>query len=230
MKEGKADALPFYDVSSDDWYCDAVSYVYNAGLLTGVGEGKFEPHRTMDRAMLMTAFYRLAGSPAREMEKANRIFSLLVYVSLGLGVLITVAGIFCLRPVASLLGAEGQLLEDSVRYGRVVLLGLPGFILQQEFQSFFITAEKPKLGLAVTVAAGVTNMVLDAVLVIPFGLVGAALATAISQLVGGFVPFLYFARKNTSLLRLGKATFDGKALLKTCTNGSSELMSNVSMS
>lgn len=167
---------------------------------------------------------------ARERNKANSIFSLLAYASLGLGIFIAVAGMFCLRPVAALLGAEGQLLENSVRYGRVVLLGLPGFILQLEFQSFFITAEKPKLGLWVTVAAGFTNMILDAVLVIPFGLVGAALATATSQLVGGFVPFFYFARPNDSLLRLGKARFDGKALLRTCTNGASELMSNVSMS
>jgi len=165
-------------------------------------------------------------------EKANRIFSMLVYISLALGLGIAVLGIWFLPAVAKLLGAQGQLLADCVLYGRVVLIGLPGFILQMEFQSFFITAEKPKLGLAVTVASGAANMVLDALLVglIPMGLVGAALATAVSQLIGGFVPFIYFARKNTSLLRLVKTDFDGKALAKTCTNGSSELMSNISMS
>lgn len=166
----------------------------------------------------------------RDMARANRIFSLLVYASLILGTVIAVLGILFIRPIASLLGAEGQMLEDCVLYGRIILAAIPAFVLQMEFQNFFITAEKPKLGLYVTLASGVTNMVLDAVLVIPFGLVGAALATALSQVVGGVIPLVYFARPNSSLLRLGKTRYDGKALLKTCTNGSSELMSNVSMS
>ena len=168
----------------------------------------------------------------KDTEKANRIFSLLVYVSLGLGTLVAVAGILLLRPIARLMGAEGEMLENCVLYGRIVLCALPAFVLQMEFQSFFVTAEKPKLGLAVTVASGVTNMVLDGLLVgiFPMGLVGAALATAMSQAVGGIIPLIYFGRKNSSLLRLTKTRFDGKALLKTCTNGSSELMSNVSMS
>lgn len=168
----------------------------------------------------------------KDWEKANRTFSLLVYVSLGLGVAVAVAGILLIRPLAWLMGAEGEMLENCVLYGRIILCALPAFILQMEFQSFFVTAEKPKLGLAVTVASGVTNMVLDAVLVgvFPFGLVGAAVATAMSQVVGGVIPLIYFGRKNSSLLRLTKTRFDGKALLKTCTNGSSELMSNVSMS
>ena len=165
-------------------------------------------------------------------EKANKIFSLLVYVSLVLGAVIAVLGIIFIRPIASFLGAEGEMLENSVLYGRIILLALPAFILQMEFQSFIVTAEKPQLGLIVTVVAGVTNMVLDFLLVgvFPLGLVGAASATAISQCIGGFVPLAYFASKNSSLLRLGKTSFDGKALLKTCTNGSSELMSNISMS
>lgn len=166
----------------------------------------------------------------RDREKANAIFSLLVYVSGALGVLIALLGIIFMPQVAAALGAEGAMLRDSILYGRVVLIALPGFILQLEFQSFFVTAEKPKLGLLVTVASGVTNMILDAVLVIPFGLVGAALATALSQLVGGVVPLIYFSRPNSSLLRLGRMSFDGMALLKTCTNGASELMNNVSMS
>ena len=166
----------------------------------------------------------------RDMAKANRTFSLLVYTSIIIGVVIGVLGIACLRPIATLLGAQGALLEDCVSYGRVILMALPAYILQMEFQSFFVTAEKPKLGLYVTVASGIANMVLDAILVIPMGLVGAALATAISQVVGGVIPLIYFARPNHSLLRLGKTAYDGKALLKTCTNGSSELMSNVSMS
>ena len=165
-------------------------------------------------------------------EKANSIFSLIIYVSVGLGIIITVLGVVFIRPVAAMLGAEGALLDDCVLYGRIILAALPAFILQMEFQSFFITAEKPQLGLAVTVASGVTNMVLDALLVgaLPLGLVGAATATAISQVVGGVIPVIYFSSRNSSLLRLGKAKFDGASLLKTCTNGSSELMSNVSMS
>ncbi|MBE7055401.1 MAG: MATE family efflux transporter [Ruminococcaceae bacterium] len=165
-------------------------------------------------------------------EKANRIFSMLVYISIILGSIIALAGIIFLRPIAALLGAEGQLLEDCVIYGRIILLALPAFILQMEFQSFFVTAEKPQLGLFVTVASGVTNMVLDVLLVgvFPLGLVGAALATALSQVVGGFIPLLYFASKNSGLLRLGKTSFDSSALIKTCTNGLSEFMSNISMS
>ncbi len=167
-----------------------------------------------------------------EKEKANRLFSFLVYISFASGIVIAVLGLLFLRPVARLLGAEGQMLNDCVTYGKVILLALPAYMLQFEFQSFFVTAQKPQLGLFVTVAAGVTNMVLDALLVavFPLGLVGAAAATAFSQVVGGIIPLLYFARPNSSLLRLGKTSFDGKALLKTCTNGSSELMSNISMS
>lgn len=169
---------------------------------------------------------------AGDQEKAKRLFSMFVYVSIACGVAIAVLGILFIRPVAVLLGAEGIMLDNCVLYGRVILIALPAFILQYEFQSFFITAEKPQLGLAVTVAAGVTNMVLDALFVAIFrwGLVGAAAATAFSQAVGGIVPLVYFGRSNSSLLRLTRTRFDGGALLKACTNGSSELMSNISMS
>ncbi len=165
-------------------------------------------------------------------KRANRLFSMLVYVSVALGVGLSILGIAFLRPISVLLGAEGQMLEDCVTYGRIILISLTAFILQNEFQSFLITAEKPKLGLAITVAAGVTNMVLDAlfVAVLEWGLVGAALATAISQAVGGIVPLVYFLAPNKSLLRLTGFSFDGRALLKTCTNGASELMTNLSMS
>ena len=167
-----------------------------------------------------------------DMTRAKRIFSLLIYTSAAVGAVIALVGILFLRPVAELLGAEGELLRDCVIYGRIILIALPAFMLQMEFQSFFITAEKPQLGLWATVAAGVTNMVLDALLVgvLSWGLEGAALATGISQLVGGVIPLVYFSRPNSSLLALGKTNFDGHALLKTCINGSSELMSNISMS
>ena len=169
---------------------------------------------------------------AGRQKKANELFSMLVWLSFGAGVMIAALGIVFLPNVAALLGAEGTLLRNCVLYGRIVLLALPMFMLQMEFQSFFITAEKPQLGLWVTIASGVTNMVLDwlFVAILPWGLAGAAAATAISQTVGGIVPLFYFARPNTSLLHLGKWRFDSRALLKTCTNGSSELMSNLSMS
>ena len=165
-------------------------------------------------------------------EKANRLFSLFTYVTFGVGAALAVVGLIFMRPVAAFLGAEGQLLDDCVVYGRIIVAMQPFFMLQMNFQSFMITAEKPKLGLAFTVSAGVTNMVLDLLLVgvLRWGLVGAAVATGISQMVGGLAPVIYFMRPNTSLLRLGKTRWDGKALIKGCTNGFSELLSNISMS
>lgn len=167
-------------------------------------------------------------------EKANEYFSLFIYVAFALGVIFAIFGIVFIRPIAVLLGAEGELLENCVVYARIILTTLPFYVLQLLFQSFFPAAEKPQLGLVVTVSAGVTNMVLDAVLVtlLPqeYKLAGAAIATAMSQFVGGVIPLIYFFRKNSSILRLGKTTFDGRAILKACTNGSSEFMSNVSMS
>ena len=166
-------------------------------------------------------------------ELADRYFSLLVYVTAILGVMLSAVGIAMMPLMAKWLGAEGELLENCVVYGRWVLVGLPFFMLQNVFQSFAVTAERPKFGLAVTVAAGVTNMVLDALLVavFPMGIAGAAIATAISQFVGGVVPLVFFFRKNNgTVLTLGKTQWYGKVFLKTCTNGSSELMSNISMS
>ncbi len=165
-------------------------------------------------------------------EKARSLFSLIVYVSGILGIVLAVLGLILLRPLATLLGAEGQLLEDSLTYGRIILLAIPAYILQYEFQCLFATAEKSTLGLYVTIAAGCTNIVLDAlfVAVLRWGLPGAAAATALSQLVGGVIPLIYFARPNNSLLRLGRTRFGGRALVKVCTNGSSELLNNISMS
>ena len=165
-------------------------------------------------------------------EKANGLFSLIVYVSAACGVVLGVLGMVSIWPAASALGAQGQLLEDSVAYARIVLMAVPAYILQFEFQCLFSTSEKPVLGLYVTIAAGCTNMVLDAlfVAVLRWGLEGAAAATALSQFVGGAVPLIYFARPNGSLLRLGRADLDGRALWRACTNGASELMSNISMS
>ena len=165
-------------------------------------------------------------------EKAQDIFSLLVYATVICGVVVAVLSIIFLRPIAAFLGAQGQMLEDCVLYGRIILAALPFLMVQYAFSSFVITAEKPKLGLWLTIAAGVTNMVGDYLFMVAlrWGVVGAALATAIGQVVGGVIPLVYFTRKNTSCLQLRKPKWDGTAILRTCTNGSSELMSNISMS
>lgn len=165
-------------------------------------------------------------------EDANRTFSMLVYVTIGFGVIVTIIGLLVLRPLAALMGAEGEMLDMCVLYGRIIVIANTAFMLQMEFQSLFITAEKPHLGLVVTVAAGVTNMVLDALFVGVFswGLVGAAVATSISQCIGGLYPLFFFGRKNSSQLQLIPAKIDWRTILKVCGNGSSELMSNISMS
>lgn len=165
-------------------------------------------------------------------EKANRLFSFFVYISVALGAVIAVLAFIFIRPIAAALHAEGELLENCVLYGSIFILGLPMYVLQMEFQSFFVTAGKPGLGFLSTVAGGLTNMIFDALFIVVFkwGLAGAAAATVMGQCVGGIIPLVYFFRPNTSLLRLGKTNFDGAALMKATTNGSSELMSNISMS
>lgn len=192
--------------------------------------------------MLLSAFGFMFGTGGtalvsaalgmRQNERANRIFSMLVYIGIATGIILALLGIVFIEPIAIWMGADNDLLPYCVIYGRILLIALPGFMLQNMFQSFLITAERPKLGLAVTVVAGITNIVLDALFIIVFqwGVVGAALATALSQYVGGIIPLIFFLRKNGSLLQLGKATFDTKALLRTCTNGASELVTNISMS
>lgn len=163
-------------------------------------------------------------------KKANETFSLLILSLIVGGIALSVISLLLLRPAAILLGAEGDMIDACVTYGRCVLPGLTAWLLQNAFQSFCVAAERPNLGLGLTVAAGVTNIILDALLVGYFnwGLAGAAIATAISQCVGGIIPLIYFALPNKSVLRLCRTHFDCKALAQTCTNGSSELMSNLS--
>ena len=165
-------------------------------------------------------------------EEANRIFSMLIYFALGLGILLTIFGIAVLKGIVIKMGADDAMLRHCMIYGRIGLLGIPFYMLQNMLQNFLMAAEKPQLGLIVTIAAGVTNMVLDAlfIAVLGWGVAGAAAATALGQCVGGLVPFVYFARKNSSKLSLVKTRLMGGALFHACTNGSSELVSNVSMS
>ena len=153
-------------------------------------------------------------------EKANQYFSMMIYVTILGGLILTVAGLVGIRPLAVAMGAQGAMVEDCVLYGRILLISLTAFMLQNVFQSFLVTAEKPQLGLAITVGAGLTNIVLDALFIVVFqwGLAGAAVATAISQIVGGTFPMVYFGRQNGSLLRLTKAKPKAKVLLKACTD------------
>lgn len=165
-------------------------------------------------------------------DEANRVFSMLIYLSAAVGLVLSLVGTAFLRPISVALGAEGAMLENCVRYGRVLMPASAAFILQSEFQSFLVVAERPRFGLWVTVAAGVTNIVLDALFVglLHWGLEGAAAATVVSQLVGAGIPLIWFARAKDSPIRLTGFRFDGKALLQTCFNGSSEMLTNFSLS
>ena len=168
----------------------------------------------------------------KDQMQANQLFSLIVFVSCCLGILLMVPGFIFMPQITSMLGAEGKLLEDSVLYGRIFILALPAWIWVYEFQLFFVTAEKPRLGLYVTVCAGLCNAVLDALFIVVFrwGIAGAAAASALTQVVGGVFPLFYFGRKNSSILRLVKPVWDGRALIKSCTNGTSEFMGAAAMS
>ncbi|MBO5441409.1 MAG: MATE family efflux transporter, partial [Alphaproteobacteria bacterium] len=164
--------------------------------------------------------------------KANQIFSMLVYVSVIFGVFVSVVALVILEPVLQAFGVEGELLVQSLLYGRILLPFIPVFMLQFMFQSFMITAERPKLGMFITVSAGLTNAALDALFIVYFewGVAGAAWASVIGQIVGGIIPLLYFACPNSSSLRLVRTKFYVGALIKSCTNGLSEFLGQISMS
>ena len=171
-------------------------------------------------------------------KKANEYFSMLIYLLIGLGIVLTVIGLLVIEPVSVWLGAEGNTLTNCITYGTVLLIGLIPYMLQNCFQSFLVVAEKPSMGLIISIAAGVTNMILDFVFVyllkelniVNMGVFGAALVTVISQVVGGIIPLIYFSRKNDSMLKLTKAKLELKPIIKTCANGSSEMLTNLSLS
>ena len=165
-------------------------------------------------------------------EKANKYFSMLIFLLIIIGTIFSIAGRIFIKPIAELLGADETMLADCVTYGQTLLIFLVPFMLQNSFQSFMIVAEKPTMGLIISIIAGVTNMVLDFVLmyVLKLGLFGAALATGISQTFGALVPLVYFIRKNNSALKITKTKFELKPILKSCLNGSSEMLTNLSLS
>lgn len=188
----------------------AVGFMFGAGGTAIVSKTLGEGHRT----------------------HANRYFTLVVLVTAGCGVVLGVAGIFCVPSITKLMGASGDMFDNCVLYATIILCALPFFMLQNLFQSFFITAEKPMLGFVFTIGSGVINIVLDAVFVavLNWGVKGAAIATAISQGVGGLAPIVYFACKNSSMLRFVKPKWYGRVVIRSCVNGSSELLGNIAMS
>ena len=165
-------------------------------------------------------------------EKGNEYFSMLIYLLIIIGLILSIVGIIAIRPISGLLGAKENILEDCITYGRVLPIFLIPFILQNCFQNFLVVAEKPTFGLIISIIAGITNMILDLVFiyVLKMEVFGAAAATGISQLVGGVIPLVYFIRKNNSPLKIIKAKFERKAIWQSCTNGSSEMLTNLSMS
>lgn len=165
-------------------------------------------------------------------ERANKLFSMMILFTLVLGELLSLIGIALMRPISVWLGATPEMLDDCVLYGRIVVGFNAFFMLQNVFQSFFTAAERPKLGLAVTIAAGLTNMILDYLFVGVFGwkVAGAAVATGLSQFVGSIIPLIYFILPNGSRLRLTVSRLEARPILAACANGSSELMSNISSS
>lgn len=165
-------------------------------------------------------------------EKANKCFSMFIYLEIILGFIFTIIGLIFIEPVARALGATEEMMSDCLTYGRILLIGIVPFVLQNSFQSFIVVAEKPKFGLIVTILAGVTNMVLDFLYISVFkwGVAGAALATITSQFVGAIIPLVYFFRKNSTIIRLGRTKFELSSVIKACTNGSSEMVTNLSMS
>jgi putative MATE family efflux protein len=168
----------------------------------------------------------------KNIKNANRYFTMMVQTAVICGILLTIIGLLFIRPIASALGAEGEMLDYCVVYGGILLATLTFFILQNVFQSFLVTAERPNLGLLLTIGAGVTNMIFDYLLIVvfPMGIAGAAIATGISQIVGGAIPLFYFMCPNKSSLRLAPTKIEWSILVKASINGSSEMLSNLSQS
>ncbi len=167
-----------------------------------------------------------------EEEKANKYFSMLIYLVLIAGITLAIVGFIFIKPISIALGAEGEMISICTMYGKVLLIAMPFFLLQNCFQSFLVVAEKPKMGLIISIIAGVINMFLDFLFIYVFkmGVFGASLATGLSQVFGGIVPLVYFIRKNSTKLKLVKTKFELKPLINACANGSSEMVTNISMS
>ena len=184
--------------------------------------------------MLGTGGCALVGKCIGEGNKkqANEIFSMLVYIIIISGVIFAIFGVIFVKPIAIMLGATPSMVQDCVTYGTILLITIPAFMLQATFQTFVVVAGKPQIGMYLAILSGVLNIALDYIFIVKFnwGIAGAALATSISQFVGGIIPFIYFIKDNSSNLRLVKYKWNKQAFIKSCTNGSSEMMTNLSIS
>lgn len=167
----------------------------------------------------------------KEEEKAYQTFTLITVSLIVLGIVTSIPSIIYLKPIALLLGATEELLGPCLVYGTILIAGNTFYILQNYFQSFMVVAERPGFGFAITVLSGITNIILDFILVGYFkgGIRAAAIASVISQMVGSLIPLVYFMSHNRSKLHFEWFHFNNKALIETCINGSSELLSNISM-
>lgn len=167
-----------------------------------------------------------------ESKKAKEYFSVLIYSLIIIGVIISIISFIFMKPIATFLGAKDELLEMSMLYGKILMFSLPFLFLQNCFQSFMIVAERPKIGLVISLISGISNMILDYIFIylFKFGIIGAGGATAISQFIGGIIPLVYFGRKNTTTLKLVKTKLLIKPIINTCYNGLSEMVSNISYS
>lgn len=208
-----------------------------------VGKNEFAAvNMVMPAAMALIAFGYMIGAGGSalvaktmgegDLEKANQYFSMLIYVTIVFGIISNVIGMIFIRPISVALGASNAIIDDCVLYGRIILLGNAAVMLHNCFQNFLVVAEKPKFGLLISVIAGVCNIVLDffLVYVFSFGLAGAAAATVISQFVGAAIPITYFLKNKKGSLHLVKAKINWRALGKSCSNGSSEMLANLSAS
>ncbi len=168
----------------------------------------------------------------KDTEKANKYFSQIVYFTILIGLIVSFAVFFFIKDIAIMLGAKGELLEYSIKYARIMISFEVMYMLQNAFQNLFMAANKALLGFSISVIAGITNIIGDALLVgvLKFGVEGAAIATVLSQSIAGLFPILYFSRRNSSALKLVKTSINIKTIYKAATNGASELLSNISQS
>ncbi len=219
------------------------------GIVDGVFVSNFSGDRAfaavnlvMPALMLPGAFGFMIGSGgmalvARKLgegrnEEAQKVFSMLIYIQMIAGIVFTVIGEIFFDDITMLLGADEQMAPYCIAYGRAVLPGLTAFMLQNSLQGFMITAGRPGMGFLISVTAGVTNMVLDLVFVFFFrrGVTGAAAATVTSQCTGAVIPLFYFIFSRKSPIRLCRTAIKAGPVLRACANGSSEMVSNLSMS
>lgn len=166
-----------------------------------------------------------------KLQEAKELFSALIYFSIVLGVILSIVAYFTLDLFLHTQGAEGELFYEARLYGRILILGFPAYILQFAFQQFFVAADKPEMGIMFALISGVVNIGLDALFIVCLGLgvKGAAIATVCGQIAGVIAPLIYIAVNKEFPLRIVKFNMNGKwkSILKVCTNGSSEMLSNV---